>query len=289
MGKLRFNYRSQVLCQNVEITVVIPTNDLSFYDQTKRAIEGVPNPAKKFIYARDMSFQTVYLMHGGGDDDSILYRKTNVERYAENNIVMLVTPSLPNSYFADTAYGVDYSTFVTDELPLVIQTLFPSSPMREDTFIVGYAMGGNGAMVTALKRPDLYSYCVDISGGVVFNTNLDEMRETINSGFWSLYSGTFGDPAKLEGSKYDIAAIAKRNIAEHVEVPKFLFYAGSEEGRIRNRVYYDYKNLSEFGYDAAYEELQGYGHEWKLWDMMLDEVLSRKLPLKRAPIYLNEK
>lgn len=53
---------------------------------------------------------------------------------------MLVTPNIANSFGADACYGVPYQTFVTEELPLVIQTLFASSPKREDNFIMGYAM-----------------------------------------------------------------------------------------------------------------------------------------------------
>ena len=288
MGKLRFNYRSQTLCQNVDITVVIPSSDFSFFDPAERTLSGVPNTPKKYIYKKGMKYQTVYMLHGGGDDDTILYRKTNVEWFADRNEVMLVTPNLPNSYFADTAYGVDYSWFLTEELPVVIQALFPSSPRREDNFIVGYAMGGNGALVTAIKRPDLYCWCVDMSGGVAFNTNLAEMMENARDNNWELYKHTFGPAESLPGSRFDMYAIAKKHMDEHAEVPVFRLYAGSDEGRIRDRVFCDSQNLKELGYDVEYKELPGYGHDWPLWNYLLEEVFDKDLPLKRAPIYADE-
>lgn len=53
---------------------------------------------------------------------------------------MLVTPNIANSFGIDTAYGVAYQTFLSQELPTVIRALFASSEKREDNFIMGYAM-----------------------------------------------------------------------------------------------------------------------------------------------------
>ena len=61
-------------------------------------------------------------------------------------------------------HGGRYFTFFTEELPKVCQAFFPISDKREDTFIAGLSMGGNGAMRLALKRPDLYSQALCMSG-----------------------------------------------------------------------------------------------------------------------------
>ena len=155
MGKLRFNYRSEVLGPYVDITVVYPTDTyrLPETDALKNRSHGLLIREKKDFFAPGMKFQTVYLMHGGGDDDTLTYRYTNAELFAQRNHVMLVTPNIANSFGADACYGVPYQTFLTEELPLVIQTLFASSPEREDNFIMGYAMGGNVALAAALALP----------------------------------------------------------------------------------------------------------------------------------------
>lgn len=46
-----------------------------------------------------MKFPTVYLMHGGGDDDTTFQRMSRVEFYAEQNNVMTVTPQVKDSFF----------------------------------------------------------------------------------------------------------------------------------------------------------------------------------------------
>ena len=103
----RFNYRSQAIGHYVDVSVVIPTNRISYYDQSQGAREHVgPGTLKERpVYHPGMKFQTVYLIHGGGDDDSLTFRYTNVERYAEDNMVMLVVPDVANSFGVDTSYG----------------------------------------------------------------------------------------------------------------------------------------------------------------------------------------
>ena len=151
MGRVTFNFRSQALGHYVDITIIYPTDAYSYYDEsTDGSRQMMPGLAVRPMYRPGMKFQTVYLLHGGGDDHSLTYRYSNAERYAQDNHVMLVTPDIPNSFGVDTCYGVRNLTFLTEELPVIMQTLFASSPERQDTFIMGYAMGGNAALGAAI-------------------------------------------------------------------------------------------------------------------------------------------
>ena len=83
MGIMRFNYRSQALGRYIDISVVYPTDNLSYYDMSKESRHhSVAGQALKQQYKPGMKFQTVYLIHGGGDDDSLVYRYTNAELFA---------------------------------------------------------------------------------------------------------------------------------------------------------------------------------------------------------------
>jgi len=205
MSICRFNYRSQALGRDVDITVTYPTTNFSYYNMKEGfrhhdAFGGVVKPQLR----PGMKFQTVYLIHGGGDDDTTVYRYTNAERYANRNNVMLVTPNIVNSFGVDTNYGVQYATFLAEELPVVVQTLFASSPKREDNFIVGFAMGGNVALGMALMYPGLYRTCIDMSGGIGLTVNTETLRAELRSDHFRnefpLYNSTFGQPEALEGS-----------------------------------------------------------------------------------------
>lgn len=290
MGMIHFNYRSQALGYYVDISVVYPTDELSYYDesQPKPGHHWVPGTKRKARYAPGMKFQTVYLIHGGGDDDTLTYRYTNAERFAQRNQVMLVTPNIANSFGVDTAYGVLYQTFLTEELPVVIQSLFSSSSKREDNFILGYAMGGNVALGTALTHPELYAACVDISGGIgmTVNTNtlISELEGDHFRNSFPLYNATFGSADDLTGSRFDIEAIARRHL-DRCDTPcKFYIACGSKEF-IRQRVESDVDTLKKMGYDVSYEVADGYDHDFSMWNDYIEKALDTYLPLKRSAIY----
>ncbi len=288
MGTLRFNYRSQAVGGYMDITVVYPTDGFSYYDQSKEMRHHVM-PGQKPIphYERGMKFQTVYLIHGGGDGDTLTYRYTNAELFAQRNKVMLVTPSIMNSFGVDTEYGVEYSTFLTEELPVLMQTLFASSPEREDNFIMGYAMGGNVALGAAIKRPDLYSACVDMSGGIGLSLDSEMMRSSLAGNMFNfkLYTSTFGKAEDFDGSRFDIYTMAKRAVESGVELPKYYFIAGSKEGSIGERVKKDATIMKELGYDSTYIEAEGYTHYFELWNDYIKIALDELLPLKRDAIW----
>ena len=283
--KFRFNYRSQVLGEYTDVTVVIPTDGVSYYDMTQGAREHVGHGASlaRPVYHPGMKYQTVYLIHGGGDDDTLPFRYTNVERYAEENRVMLVAPDIANSFGLDTSYGKRYSTYITQELPILIRSLFPSSPAREDNFLVGYAMGGNAVLGNALLHPELYSVCVDLSGGIGWTPRTEMLKQEIDSDHFRhfpVFVNSFGPSSELEGSDHDLAAVIRRGQAAGVEFPKLYMVCGSREF-IRERVEGDVKALRELGVEVEYELAEGYDHNFDMWDVYLRKTLREYLPLKR--------
>ncbi len=290
MGKLRFNYRSEVLGHYVDITVVYPTDTyrLPETDALKNRSHGLLIREKKDFFAPGMKFQTVYLMHGGGDDDTLTYRYTNAEMFAQRNHVMLVTPNIANSFGADACYGVPYQTFLTEELPLVIQTLFASSPEREDNFIMGYAMGGNVALAAALARPDRYTACVDLSGGIGMTLDAETLKNELLSEHFSkyfpLYGATFGSADEVVGSRFDLKAVALKNRAAGLLECKFILACGSLEF-IRARMENDVRILQELGFDVDYIVAEGYDHDFRMWNDYIELALDKLLPLKRRAIY----
>jgi len=289
MSIMRFNFRSQAIGRYVDVSIALPTDRLSAYDFKKETPSYRPLRIKDYpLYEPGMKFQTVYLIHGGGDDDSLTYRYTNAERYAQDNYVMLVTPNIANSFGADAVYGTAWQTFLSDELPKVVQSLFPSSPKREDNFLMGYAMGGNVALGTAIMHPEKYAAVVDISGGIGFTVRTEQMIEELSGDHFrnqfSLFRYTFGEPEDFAGSKNDIGAIAKKHLEEGVQLPEITMVCGEQE-YIRKRVDADVAAMKEMGIDVNYIIPEGYDHHFPIWDEYVKVGLNELLPLKRYPIY----
>ena len=280
MGIMRFNYRSEELGRYIDLSIVFPTDMYSY---------KVPDPTRfgsraKAQYTPGMKLQTVYLIHGGGDDDSLTYRYTNAERYAQENNVLLVTPDITNSFGVDTLYGVNYQTFLAEELPCVIQSLFASSTDPDDNFIVGYAMGGNVALGTALMHPEKYRMCIDFSGGIGMTLAPDTMKAELDGDHFRnnffLYNSTFGRSEDFAGSRFDLLPVAKKNLEAGVKLPEFIICCGDKEF-IRERVEDDARIMKELGYPVKYVLAKGYDHNFDMWDHYLRIALDEWLPLKR--------
>ena len=291
MAIMRFNFRSQAMNRHVDITITLPTDEFSYYDEKDHPYTGHPFYYRPLTqYKPGMKLQTVYFIQGGGDDDTLVYRNMNVERYADGHAIMLVTPNIVNSLGADTDYGVNSHTFLTEELPVVIQTLFPSSPKREDNFIVGYAMGGNVALSCAIMRPDLYAACVDMSGGIGYTLRTDTIVGELSDPAKPVRSrllAAFGPAEKFEGSKHDLMTYVRKYQAEGIEWPKFTLMCGELEF-IRERVEGDVSALKELGIPCDYYVTEGCNHDFDNWDPFSRKVFDEILPLKNHAIFPEE-
>ena len=183
------------------------------------------------------------------------------------------------------------ATFLAEELPVVIQTLFASSPRREDNFIMGYAMGGNVALAAALARPDRYTACVDLSGGIGMTLDVETLMSELYSEHFSkyfpLYGATFGKAEEVAGSRFDLHAVALKNRASGQPECHFTLVCGSKEF-IRLRMENDARILKELDFDVDYIVAEGYDHDFKMWNDYIEIALDKLLPLKRAAIYPDE-
>ena len=290
MGIFRFNYRSEILGRYSDITVALPTDSYRCppSSRTENRTNRTPEAPHTPRYQPGMKFQTVYLIHGGGDDDTLTYRYSNVEEAAQRNHVMLVTPNIANSFGYDAKYAIPYMSFITEELPTVIQSLFASSPAREDNFIMGYAMGGNVALGCAINRPDRYAACLDISGGIGMTMRTDTLMQELRGdhfrNLFPLYNTTFGSAEEIPGSPADLPFQIKYHRDAGDPECKFILVCGSEEF-IRRRVEDDAAAMQVMDMDVTYLCAEEYDHDFKLWDRYLQLGLDRLLPLKRRAIY----
>lgn len=125
MALIHYNFDSRVLVQKTDVLVILP--DVDWGEET----EG-----KKY--------QTLYLLHGGGEDYTSYVRYTNIETWANERKLAVIMPCGTNSSYMDMAYGQRYYTYISEELPNVMQHVFPLSRKKEDHFVMGFSMGGMG-------------------------------------------------------------------------------------------------------------------------------------------------
>lgn len=262
---------SKVLYSSVSLYVTLPIPD------PDDPLNGLDNrylePGEKY--------QTLYLLHGAYADHSFWLRYSNIERYAQAKKLAVVMPAVgPKSMYMNGTYGKNYFDFYTEELPMIMQSIFPLSKKREDNFIAGLSMGGMGAFYAALSKPEKYAAAASLSGIIdtKFGTTVEDPRMAGVVGEdknWDI----FGENYRLyDPELHDLRTIAKRQAEAGKELPKLYIACGTDDfvydQSISGRDY-----LKSLGYDVTYEEGPG-GHVWDFWDKYIRKVVGEWLPLK---------
>lgn len=227
----------------------------------------LPNSA--FDKGENMPLASMYLLHGaqGNCDDFI--RRTGIERYAKENNIAVVMPSGYLSAYQDMAFGANVYSYVSEELIGQMPKIFRIPFGREQQIIAGISMGGRGALLIGLKRPDLFSKIACFSCGIDMQTNLIP---------WDLIR------TETDNTDFDIRQIARNIDKEHL--PEIYMQIGKEDVFLES-ARESQKFLKQIYGEKGrffYGESDG-GHDWDFWDRAIrDYIDSLQLP-KRNDLY----
>ncbi|MGI6004825.1 MAG: alpha/beta hydrolase [Christensenellales bacterium] len=258
MALIHMNYFSQILHSNTDVNVIIPTPN---------TMDEPINPGNYFH--EGARYQVLYLLHGTHGDYSDWTRMTSIEKYAQRAKLMVVMPSFANSFYQNfrPGYGYRYFDLLTDELPTYIRTLFPASARREDTFIGGLSMGAYGAFNAAIRRPDMYSAAIALSGGLDFIPLIDLEQEDAQ---WP-WRAMLDAPHTGVDTDLDDAPLLKKKVEEDGRLPRFYMAIGTEDFLYDN-VQENRRFMQELGVELTYEEGPG-GHTWDFWDEYIQRAI----------------
>ncbi len=216
----------------------------------------------------------LYLLHGLSDDHSIWMRRTSIERYAASYPLAIVMPDGGRSFYTDMKYGAKYWTFLSEELPEIVQSLFPVSRRREDTFAAGLSMGGYGALKLGLRCPEKFAAVAGMSSVTDYFAFLHMLAERDeNAKAEALrFFGTLDSIPENE----DLFALAEQ-AAKNPLCPKVFQCCGTEDFLYDMNIRFRDK-MSSLPVDYTYHEAPGV-HSWEFWDFWIQEIL-KWLPLE---------
>lgn len=204
--------------------------------------------------------KVLYLLHGLSDDHTMWTRQTSIERYADRYNLAVVMPAVGRSFYCDQKNGYPYFTYVSEELPSLIHTLFRVAEGRENTFVAGLSMGGYGAFKLALAKPENYSMAASFSGC------LDIHTEGYAEG--SENRRNFGE--KPEGID-DMSALLEKTAGSPVR-PRLYQACGTNDPLYAQNQRFK-AHAEALGYDLTYSE-EPDDHNWGYWDKQIREALS---------------
>lgn len=270
MALFELNLRSNALNTNTSVWVCFP--EQTGFDK----MNGLPEQ-----YQPGVKYQTLWLLHGGGGEASDWPRFSSIERYANEHKLMVICPSAGESFYTDMVHGEAYFTWITKELPQILQWMLPISPKREDNFVAGLSMGGYGAMKWAVNAPERFSHAGAFSGAVDMPNIIrrNHMRDGVLVD--PRMEWAFGSVEKVDESESDVIWKGKQQKAAGVELPNFYLTCGTED------FCWDFNiNLRdafrEAGIELTWDERPG-AHTWSFWDAAVQRFIDW-LPLKNKPV-----
>lgn len=211
----------------------------------------------------------VYLLHGLSDNYTNWIRRTSVERYADEAHCIVVMPEVQRSFYTDMKYGMEYFSYITNELPAIVERLFGISREPKKTYIAGLSMGGYGALKCGLTYPERYA-------GVAAFSAVADLQGTIDGNVLSSLgkqeiTAIFGEEMKI-GEKNDLFALstracenAKKAKVPTSALPRIFMSCGTEDELYAMNLGLK-AHIEALGFpDYKYVEWED-GHTWRFWD-----------------------
>lgn len=257
MAVLHINHVAKCLGTNTDITVILP--ECSFFEKPKD------------FYANVKPYPVLWLLHGTFGDYSTWLRMTSIERYASEYGIAVVMPSAGSGNYMNWdnyAMGYNMFTYFTEELMPMLYRWLPLSKKKEENYIAGQSMGGRGAMMFGLQYPELFAQIYSMSA-VPVELTIDDSKSPFHKRTVNLIESCGGKEEYLKSPLNLYRLLEER---KETGYPKMTIVCGDQDGIC----YANYKVFEEYvkknQLDITLKEFPGYGHEWKFWDVMLEDM-----------------
>jgi len=263
MSLIQMDFESACLGNNTNVNIILP--NMRRTDDAHR------------FYGSGKKYKVLWLLHGTFGDYSDWLRKTNIELYACEKDLIVVMPSAMNSNYMNwPKFGMGYRMwdFLTEELMPMIYNWFPASDKREDNFIAGLSMGGRGTAYYAFSHPDKFAAAAILSASPI------QYTEEVLAGNGGMGDRTricvenAGGPEGFLASPENVWDIAKRHIEAGTDLPRLYFATGGDDTRVVNNLKLWREYADSIGVEATYEIVPGFRHEWRFWDLGIQNALA---------------
>lgn len=238
-----------------------------------------------YVKEKDKTYPVVYMVHGLGDNHNSWngkYLTANskikaLESSGQISEMIYVFPEGFSTYYCNYYTGnYRYMDMFIDELVPFIDASFRTIPDREHRSIVGYSMGGFGAMVLPEKHPETFLCSAPLS--MSFRTDEQYMAESQSGweGQWGKIFGGIGEAGYGRLTDYykqhcPFYQFTEENKASLSKVHWF-FTCGDDEEQLLIANDTLHVQLRDLGFAHEFRVGNG-GHSSSYWMDALGEVL----------------
>ena len=232
----------------------------------------------------DKRYPVVYAFHGLGDNNTSWNgqyikgeSKINSLEAAGLEPMIYVFPMGYTSYYCDFYDGTfPYMSMLADEFIPFIDSNYRTIADREHRATIGYSMGGFGAMVVAMKHPELFSMSAPLS--MSFRTDEQYMSESQDgwNNQWGKVFGGWGQSGEGRITEYykqhcPLHQFTAENKDKYSSVHWFLT-CGDDEQQLLIANDDLHVLMRNNGYAHEYRVWNG-AHKATYWRAALEEVL----------------
>ena len=238
-------FRSGALNRDMQYRVVMPLR---------------PTPGQKL--------QAVYLLHGGGGGFRDWSNYSDVARFAESGL-LLVMPEGGSSYYTNAVDPPQdrYEDYIVQDLIRDVESRFPVATGRSNRAIIGLSMGGFGAVKLALRHPDLFAFVGGMSSAIDVPRRAFAIKRLQQSLY---YNSIFGSSDSQTRRDNDPFALAQSTSPERA--PYFFLTCGEQEGLLpSNREFAALLERKHFRFE--FHTVRG-GHDWNQWNAWLPTLFT---------------
>lgn len=223
----------------------------------------------------------LFLLHGHGDDETAWIEKGGIVPILDRLIadgtikpMLVVMPAAGNSWYVDDVkpgrFGTVAKAFTTD-LVAGIEKQYPAGGCRQARAVGGLSMGGYGAVLYALDRPDLFAASFSLSGSLfkADPTDIERRRST----YERIFKGVFGDPFDAERFRSSNVFVKLSGLRPEAPRPVFWLSAGDRDfPSILDGTISLHTELKQRGFESKLQVMDG-GHTWVLWNAAVEPAL----------------
>ncbi len=178
-------------------------------------------------------------------------------------------PEGNSSYYTNSAdHSQDrYEDYIVHDLIADVEHRFPALSGRTNRAIAGVSMGGFGAVVLALKHPDLFIFAGGLSPALDVPSRPFSIKRV---GQWQQHSSIFGPWGSQSRRDSDPYVLVRS--ADPAKLPYLFLTCGEQEGLLpANKKFAGMLQARHFQYE--FHTAPG-GHDWNQWDRHVPALMT---------------
>jgi len=215
---------SNILEKDTDITIITPNNLLN-----------------------QKQYKVAYVLHGLCGNSKTWLDYSMLSAYAMEGNTIYILPDAERSFYCN-----QYFDYITEELPLICKNIFSISSHKDDTIILGSSMGGYGALLCALSKPQQYGICGAFSscclllkqGLYDMKQNSIKYQQQFGKQLINDFTTIFGESLTWK-SKFDILENAKKAKKQNI-LPQIYLTCGTNDAFYKDHLHFcnELKNIN---------------------------------------------